>query len=344
MLCVKNMITIDGSYGSGGGQIIRTAIGLSALTGQSCKIYNIRAKRGNPGLREQHLQSILAITKLCNAEIAGAKIGSSEIEFYPNPDKIGAKPKLDIEISTAGSVGLILQALLIAVRKYKKFEINISGGATWGKWAVPVEYLIYVLFPILSRIGYSVSVEIIQQGFYPKGGAKIKCKTLTTTEFKPIEILDKGEIRSIKGISIATLSLRKQNVADRQRDTAIKVISEFFHIVPHIDVKYVSAICPGSGIQLWVTTANSILGANSLGELGKKSEIVGAEAGKKLIEEHNSETVDSHCADQLLPYLVKGSKIQASKITDHCKTNAYIIEKFIPVKFNFDNKTITVRE
>jgi len=344
------MIEIDGSYGSGGGQILRTAIGLSALMGKPCRIYNIRARRGNPGLREQHLQAILAVNDLVQGKLANAKLGASEITFYPSEGlkDLSSAKKLNINISTAGSIGLVLQALLIPAVNLPSVEINITGGATWGKWAPPLSHLENVLFPLLAKIGYPVRIISYKDGFYPKGGAEARTTT-NKAKFIPLKLLEPGEIRAIRGISVASLSLREQKVAERQREIAEQQLASYFKFQPHIDVKYVPTTCPGSGIQLWLITANSILGANALGEKGKKAEIVGEEAVENLVGEYESGgAIDSHTADQILPYLAfaggcqttASGEIKVAKVTDHCKTNIWIIEKFLPVKFEIKEKII----
>lgn len=331
------MIEIDGSYGSGGGQILRTAVGLSAFTLIPCKIYNIRAKRGNPGLREQHLQAISSIKELCDAEAKGLEIGSTNIEFYPKEIK---KNNLNVKIGTAGSVGLVLQALLIPAMKLKELTIKINGGGTWGKWAPPTEYIKQVLAKLLLPYGFFIDVSILKEGFYPKGGAEVKV-TIKTSNFKPFDLTEKKKILSIKGLSIASLSLKQKKVAERQRDSVISILHPYFKIMPQIDVRYVDSLSVGSGLLCYIVTENSVIGADSLGELGKRSEDIGKEVAQNLIQEYENGVVDSHMADQILPFLaLAGGKIQVSKITEHCKTNAYIIEKFLSVKFLFENNNI----
>ena len=334
------MIEIDGSYGSGGGQILRTAIGLSALTGKPCRIYNIRARRGNPGLREQHRQAILAVNDLAQGELQNAKLSSQEITFYPGKTFKGGH--LKVNISTAGSIGLVLQALLIPATRLSSLEIEIVGGATWGKWAPPLSYIENVLSPLLMKVGYLVKVVTLKEGFYPKGGAEVKVK-VNKAKFILWRLLELGEICSIRGISVASLSLREQKVAERQREVAEQRIFNYFKIKSQIDVKYVPVICPGSGIQLWLSTANTILGANALGEKGKKAELVGGEGAENLIREYESGgALDSHTADQILPYLaLAGGEMKVAKITDHCKTNIWVIEKFLPVKFEIKEEIIS---
>jgi len=332
------MIEIDGEYGSGGGQVLRTAVGLSALTGKPCRVTNVRAKRSNPGLREQHLQAIRAVAAFCNGTVKGASVGSPEIEFRPGD---AVSQKVQVSIGTAGSVGLVLQALVIPATA-GGLNVSISGGATYGKWAVPVSYLQTVLCPILERAGYEVRISVQKEGFYPKGGAAVGA-TARASGMSPIEITDKGELIAVRGVSVASSSLKRAQVADRQAQSAAKLLSAHFGVEPDIEVRYADAICPGSGIQLLAETTHSVIGGNALGERGKRSEDVGEEAARMLIEEFEGGAVDCRAADQLLPYVaLGGGEITTSRITDHCRTNAFVIEQFLPAKFTFEGNAIRV--
>jgi len=333
------MIEIDGSYGSGGGQILRTAAGLSALTGKPCRVFNIRAKRRNPGLREQHLQAIRAVSRMCSGKLTGAEIGSQEITFEPGRIKEG---ELLVPISTAGSVGLVLQALLIPSSK-SGAKIKLSGGGTCGKWAPPISYIQNVLANFLSEMGYKVNIKVLREGFYPKGGAEVEVIAAPAV-WKPVEIIKRGGVLTIGGISKASLSLKEQRVAERQVDASQKVLYEYFRILPAIEIEYSPSLCPGSSLQLWIDTEHFLrIGASATGEIGKKAEEVGREAARNLIKEYEGGGVDSHAADQLLPYMaLAGGKIKASRVTEHCRTNAFVIEKFLPVKFKIEGTLIEV--
>jgi RNA 3'-phosphate cyclase len=334
------MIIIDGK--EGGGQILRTSLGLSAITGKAVTVENIRANRPNPGLQEQHLQGVLAMQKLCNAELKGAMKGSTKIEFSPNPIVSG---QLDVNLSTAGSIGLILQILLIPAIK-TDLEIYITGGGTYNKFAPPVHHFEYVLSPLLKKMNYNVYVRIIKNGFYPKGGAKVEVDS-KIAELKPLHIPEKGKIISIKGMSIATESLRKAKVAERQAETAQKILDKHFQMPIEIEIKteYVNALNPGSGIQLWVETEHTIIGGDCVGERGKRAETVAEEAARSLIDSYENGTVDIHTADMLLPYIaIVGGSYKIPKLTNHVKTNIKVIEKFLGkclrIKDNFVTKTI----
>jgi len=329
---VTVLILIDGS--EAGGQLLRTSAAISAITGKVFKIINIRGARKNPGLKTQHIEGVRSIGELCNAEIKGLELDSKELEFYPK--KLEAKD-LKIKISTAGSIGLVLQAVLILTSRLEKsIKIEIDGGGTWNKWAPPVLYLEKILFPL---IGEDSEIKILKDGFYPKGGAKVKVIS-KPLKVKTIEILEKGKIVEVNGISIASKNLEKAKVAERQAEKAKELIKQKLNRELNIETKYVDTFSTGSGILIWIKTENSVIGSDSLGERGKRAEDVAKDAIKNLIFEYANGSVDRHAADMLLVYmgLSNSGEIQMSQITHHVKTNASVIEKFLPVKFTIDKK------
>lgn len=339
------MIEIPGDYLEGGGSIIRVASALSAYTGKACKITNIRAKRCNPGLRAQHLEGLQGLAELCNGKLIGGKIGSTKIEFHPSNE---LKEKIEINIPTAGSVGLALQSILIASTKSKhSINVHIRGGATNGKWQAPVNFIKHILLPLLEKLNYKADIEIKKYGYYPKGGAEIILKKYPS-ELTPTILLNRGKIISINGVSHASINLKKAEVAERQKQAAEKIIKEKLVIEAKIEVKYVDTINPGSAIDLYAITENSILGSDGLGELGKEAEKVGEEAALMLIEQLESKAaVDEYIEDQLLPFMAiatektgRESRISVPKLTNHTKTNIWVIEKFLQVKFDIEKNII----
>ncbi|MFH1637961.1 MAG: RNA 3'-terminal phosphate cyclase [Candidatus Woesearchaeota archaeon] len=327
------MIEVDGNIG--GGQMLRTALGLSAITQKPFKIINIR---GNKGLKTQHLECVNATARLCDAEVEGAALNSKEITFLPHTLNSG---RLNVNIATAGSVGLVLQALLIAGTS-SRLRIKIEGGATYGKWAPPIDFLENILFPHLSNMGYKISILKNKDGFYPKGGALVEVQT-ERAKLSPITIVEKGRLLNLQGISVASSHLEKARVGERQAKSAMKTLFPEFGDSLKIKALYRDSLCPGTGITLWAVTENSIIGSDSLGERDKRAEQVGREAAEKLIYEYNNAAVDSFTADQLMPYmaLAGDGKIRTSKITGHIKTNAGVIEKFLDVKFEINGNVIT---
>lgn len=318
------MIEIDGI--TSGGQALRTATALSALTGKPFKIINIRGARPTGGLKTQHLEAVRAIGKLCNAEIKGLKLDSKEIEFYPKKIK---EKDIEIKLPTAASIGLLLQALLIATYG-KELKITIKGGATFNKWACPVLYLKKVLFPL---IGEKTEINIIRDGFYPIGHGYVEVQT-KPFEIKKIDILRRGEIKEINGYSIASNILKKNKVAERQKECAEKLLKKEFQVPINIQINYVDSISPGSGILLVMKTENSIIGADCVGEKGKSSENIATEAVNNLIFESRKAGVDKHAGDMLLPYIALAGKgrYKTSMITNHTISNADIVNRFLDVK------------
>jgi len=330
------MLEIDGSQA--GGQLLRTAVALSALTKKPFKIINIRGARPEPGIKPQHLEGVKAVAELCNAKIKGLKIGSKELEFYPNELE---EKDLEIKISTAGSIGLVLQSLLnLTPHLRKEIKINFIGGGTWNRWAPPVVYLERVLFPLLN---YNCELEIIKEGFYPKGAAEVNV-ILKPLKIGYLNFTERTDIKSISIVSVASDSLKKSNVAERQAKSAQKLIEDKLNKMTFIELKYSKTLSPGSGILTFIKTDNSYVGADLIGEKGEPSEKIGERVARDLIKEYSKGIVDRHAADMLLPFMAlsKSSKIITSEITHHILTCANVIEKFLDIKFEINKDTNSI--
>ena len=331
------MIDIDGSYREGGGQIVRTATGLSSFTGKDVRIRNIRANRSTPGLRPQHVKGIEALAEFCDAELEGVEVRSERVVFRPGEIK---SRDLEVDIGTAGSVTLLLQSLILPVMKGEEVKITVKGG-TDVKWSPPIDYLRGVLMPILEDHGYRASIEVEKRGFYPEGGGKAVFH-FHGADMEEFDLTTKGEIQEVGGVSYASKHLEDASVADRQAESARKALWEEFEKSADIKTEYCEARCPGSGIQLWLKTEDSVIGGNGLGEKGKPSERVAKEAAKDLLR-NSSGAVDRYAGDQLLPFLaVSGGKIKPSEITEHSLTNQDIIERFMDVEFGGKDGEISV--
>jgi len=319
------MLVIDGSYGEGGGQILRTSIALSTITKIPIRIINIRKKRPNQGLRAQHTSAIKAVGKICNADIKGMKIGSTEIEFYPG--KISDR-KWEIDIGTAGSIPLVLQALLIA-NIYNNAEVEITGG-TDVRFAPSIDYVKFVTLPILKTIGLNVEIEILKRGYYPKGGGKVRIVIKKADKLNCINFTEKGKFSEIYGISHASDVLKDRNVAERQKNAAEKILRAK-NLCDKIEItnEYTNTFSIGGGITMFAKTENSIIGACSLGEVNKKAEDVGIECAKNLINEIKGPAgVDSHMSDQIIPYIAFAKGKARIEKTMHAITNIYVVNLF----------------
>ena len=336
------MIEIDGQTLEGGGQLLRTSLALSALTGKAVRIFNIRKGREKPGLFHQHLMAVKAVQSLCNAKVRGAKLRSEEIEFKPGPIK-GGNYKFDI--GTAGSTTLLLQAFLPpACFADDKVEVEIIGG-TDNPWAPPIDYFMNVMVPIFSKIGLDCKVSLIKRGFYPKGGGRIRAiiNPVSMNQLNPIHLTKQGRVIEIKGISYASNHLKKAKVAERQASSAKNQIKTVLNLKPEIEIQYCDSLSPGSGVVIWAKTdTGAILGADSLGKRGKSAEDVGKECGKRLIMEIKSGApVDVYLADDLVLWIgLVGGEIKTSKISLHTKTNLWVCSQFLNKEFDLKDNLI----
>lgn len=329
------MLEIDGSIG--GGSIVRLSLGLSVLTGKPLRLVNIREKRDNPGLKHQHLRGCRSIADFSNGELEGDNLGSREVEFTPGDS---FNHDIQINIPTAGSIGLALQPLLIAALGTEEpVDIQVNGGGTAGKWAPPVRYLDYILGPILSKIGYEIEIDILRDGFYPKGGAKVKAIFDPPKEKKRLVVDKKGSFQGIRGISIASRKLKHAKVAERQARKAEELLSQEFHDVS-VKYRYKDTLSKGSVIVLQAGYSNTVIGGDAIGEKGKPSEEVAQEAVDSLLKGKTG-AVDQYAGDQLIPFLAYlGGKIKVPKISQHMKTNIKVAEQLLPVEFEIKNRVI----
>lgn len=350
------MIKLDGSYGEGGGQIIRTALALSTITKKPFEVEHIRKGRCDTGIKSQHLYCIKALEKLCNAKTEGAKLGSTYLKYCPGEIK---GRTISIDIGTSGSICLVLQALLMpCFFADQKVRLKMTGG-TDGKWAQHYNYFKSVFLPQIERFTGKIDVKLIKRGYYPKGGGKVDLKIIPKfklNEFRDFNeflnfvksknmdynLTEQGKLIKIEGLSNASNYLKEAEVAERQAKSAKQVLAKLNTPVG-IHPEYYDTLSPGSGIVLWAEFENTRIGGDSLGEKGKRAEAVGKEAAEMLLKEIDSGApVDEYLADQILPFmaLTKFSKIRVSKVTEHCKTNIYVIEKFLDVKFRIKENLI----
>src|SRR2546425_9687555 len=272
------MIEVDGSFGEGGGQVLRTAVALAAVLSKGTHVFNIRAGRAEPGIRPQHMTGVKAAAELCSANLQGLEVGSTEFVFKPGKLRAGA---FKFDVGTAGSVTLVLQTLMpILAFAPGSVQLEITGG-TDVRWSPPIDYLRLVILPILRKIGFLGDLEIVRRGHYPKGGGLVRFSTRGPSMLQPLTNSDSGPISKIYGMSHAT-ALPK-HVAERQAPAARKCLEDAKLPSPSIDLEVVDdrrQLGPGSGIVFSAEMQNgSILGSDDLGERGKPAEEVGLIAG-----------------------------------------------------------------
>ncbi|MEM0001186.1 MAG: RNA 3'-terminal phosphate cyclase [Desulfurococcaceae archaeon] len=331
-----SILRIDGSMGEGGGQILRYALALSALTLKSVEVFNIRAKRSNPGLRPQHLTAVNAIAELTGAEVENAHVGSTRLVFKPRERRCG---NFEFNIGTAGSTSLIIQAILpVLLFSNCKSKVTIKGG-TDVPLSPPIDYMIRVFSYNIKHFGVSVDIKLQRRGHYPRGGGLVEIHVTPVKDpLRPVNKVSRGN--PVKLYVVSHCVKLPHHVARRQADSATRILSKLIKVEPIIELETYPPerdphLGPGSGITVYVETDHDVrLGGDSVGEKGKPAEIVGEEAAKLLIEDYETGMAfDRHMGDMLVPYmfLAQGtSKVGVARVTAHLTTAIEIAKVFIP--------------
>ena len=316
------MRELDGS--EGGGQLVRTALACSALTGESFRMTGVRGERPTPGLGPQHLAAVEAVASVCDAAATGAEAGSPEFEFRPGTPRGG---EYEVAVGTAGSVPLVFDAVLpVGYALSEPLSLRATGG-TDVKWAPTADHHRTVKLPLVGRTGLEAGVTVERRGFYPAGGGTA---TLSLSPSVPgeLELVERGALRSVNVASIASRSLEDAEVAERQSEAAVEALDP---VVP-IDsvVEYTESDSPGSAVLVRAEYERSLAGCDALGERGLPAEKVGEAAAEAFARFDAAEAaVDEHAADQLaLPLAVAGGEVGIPAITEHVETNAGIIRAF----------------
>jgi len=335
------MIEVDGSFGEGGGQVLRTAVALAAVLSKDIHVFNIRAGRAEPGLRPQHMTGVKAAAELCSSELEGSQVGSTEFTFKPGKLRPGT---FRFDVGTAGSITLVLQTLMpILAFVPGNVQLEITGG-TDVKWSPPIDYLRLVTLPILRKIGYQAELETVRRGHYPKGGGLVRFSTQGASILHSVTDKSPNSISKIYGISHAADLPR--HVAERQARAAKKRLEDAKLPSPSIDLEVIDdrgQLGPGSGMVLSAETQNgNILGSDALGERGIPAEEVGSSAGKVLVEEIESGAMlDRHMGDIIVPYLVLAqgtSEVSISRVTQHTQTNVKVAEWLTGVRLDLEGE------
>ena len=333
------MIEIDGA--EGGGQMLRTAVSLAAVVRQPVRLYSIRGARPQPGLRAQHMTGIDGVAKLCGAQVSGLEIGSRELVFEPGAIRAGT---FSFSVGTAGSVSLVVQTMApVAAFGPGPVAARIEGG-THVSWSPPFEHLAHGFFPMIGRMGYVLDrFKIARWGWYPRGGGLVEFGAKPVQKLNGLDLSWRGDLVSIGGVSVS--SQLPPHVAQRQAESAAAELAGagYQAQIGRLDG---ASPGPGSAVVLWAAFDNGLMCASALGKRGLAAETVGKNAAKALIDEIGSgAAVDRHLGDQLMIYaaLAEGrTDIAVPEITTHMRTNAAVIEAFLPVKFRLERKTISI--
>jgi len=333
-------VTIDGSYGEGGGQILRSSLALSALTGKPLRIFNIRAGRKNPGLRPQHLTAVKAAAAICEAKVDGAKVNSTELNFEPTNLK-GGSFVVDVSADqpSAGSGTLVFQTVFPALLfAQQPSSVRVVRCGTHVPFSPPYDYIATVFLPMVQRIGAEGELMLVKAGWFPRGGGELVASIKPTNgPLRAINLTERGNLKRVWVLS--ALSNLKRSIAVRQANQAVNRLLGMGFRQSEIEVEIRELPSPSTGTILFIAAEfeNTIAGFSSLGELGKPAEKVADEAVDEFAQYWRTDApVDKHLADQLVLFmaLAEGkSVIKTSALTQHTLTHIWVVEQFLPVRF-----------
>jgi len=325
------MIIIDGTHGEGGGQILRTALGLSLVTEKPFSIQNIRGKRKKPGLLNQHLTAVNAAATIGNAELSGAKLGSAQVMFRPQAALAG---DYHFAVGTAGSATLVLQAVLPALlRADGPSTLRLEGG-THNPWAPPFDFLQQSFLSVLGRMGSQVSIDLRRHGFYPAGGGEFSAR-IAPAPLTPLELRTRGEVKSITATALVArlprhIAERELAVVQKQLDLPDRACR-----VEEVDQSH----SPGNVVSIVVESEYVTEVFTGIGEKRVSAEQVArrvAQEAKTYLD--SGVPVGEYLADQLLiPFaLAGGGSFRTGPLSLHSRTNIDVIEMFLDVKFSVE--------
>ncbi|HBF51156.1 MAG TPA: RNA 3'-terminal phosphate cyclase [Massilia sp.] len=326
------MIELDGAAGEGGGQILRTSLALSMITGQPFRIRNIRANRAKPGLMRQHLVAVQAAQQVSNAAVTGAEVGANELAFVPGAIEAG---DYDFAIGTAGSCTLVLQTVLLALlHADKPSTIRISGG-THNAMAPPVQFLQRAWLPLLAKMGAGIGIDLLRYGFYPAGGGVVTASVRPCARLAPIACIERGAF--VDGYAEAFFAGISASVGSRE---LAQVGTALGWEKSQLRLRGLPAEQgPGNALLLTLAYEQHTEVFAAFGARGVSAEAVAdgvlAEAQAYIA---SGAAVGEHLADQLmLPLaLAGGGRFTLSTVSGHAATNAAVIERFLPVSVRFE--------
>jgi RNA 3'-phosphate cyclase len=329
------MVEINGAYGEGGGQILRSSLTLAAITGKPLRMHHIRANRSKPGLRAQHLTAVRAIANITTSDVTGAALHSQTLHLTPTRLRAG---RYQFDIETAGALTLVLQTIFLPLSFADGFsKVTLTGG-THVPWSPTYHYLERHWLPIMTACGFRLQMGLDKAGFYPRGGGKMWIKILPPKQLSPFVCLERGNLTRIRGLSgVANL---ESHIAKRQKHRALRSLYDTSQ-----DVKLKTLVMPspgkGSFVQLEAAFSDGGRGCyTALGAPQKRAEKVADEAVSSLSTFLAGDgCVDEYLADQLLlplSMIPEHSQYRTHKITQHLLTNAHIIQQFLTVEIQIE--------
>lgn len=319
------MVSIDGSIGEGGGQVLRVAVAMAAIMDTSLKVTNIRAGRETEGLRPSHVTAVKAVAQLCNAGLEGAEVGSTELRFKPEGLRGGT---FMLDVGTAGSISLVLQAMLPpAISSGERVEVEITGG-TDVPGAPTIQYVRQVLFPVLRGMGAQLDLEVARRGFYPEGGGRVKVVVESGSSVKPLAPTGPQPKPIISGeIAVSRL---EQDITDRVKRAMVRRLQGLPLGV--LDVDLVEANGAGVSATLWAPRRAGAIGGADVGKRSYPAERLGETAASSIARALRADAdVDEHLLDQLLLYCLMAtgrSSFSCESVSSHAQTVLSVAQEF----------------
>lgn len=339
------MIRIDGSEKSGSGTILRYAMALASLLGEELEMTNIRALRKKPGLRPQHLKSVIACCEMTGGSVHGAVVDSTRIRYRPAAGSKRTEHSWDI--GTAGSTTMLAFSILpLAIFSPQPQWFRISGGL-FQDFAPGAYHMQRVLLPLLAKMGGKATLKVVRPGYVPRGGGVIELETHPVeAKLAPLTLDEQGRVADVRGVSLAS-HLSAQEVAKRMGQRCQKILSQGglkarFEILD-------DTLARQRGAALFVsarTDTGCLIGADQAGRVGRRSEAIGAFVAKSLLEDlETGATVDRHLADQLILFagLANGKTTYLiPRVTEHVETNLWLIENILGAKTSCEGNRVRI--
>lgn len=331
------MVQIDGSYGEGGGQIIRTSLSLAAVTGRPVEIFNIRARRSKPGLQPQHLTAVRAAAALCDAEMAGDAVGSVYLRFAPRAAV--APGEYEFDIRTAGAAPLVAQtALTPLAHAGGSSRVTVRGG-THVPHAPAAEYVERVYLPALRLAGLEASFRYQSAGFYPRGGGEVRLEVRPWEKGTAVRLEERGRLKGLTA-TIVTAEL-PEHVAERGAATVEKWAKGVGRRVT-VERRDMPSRGAGAAVVLAAECEDGRAGFTALGERGKPMERVADEACEGFMTWWKTGAAcDEHLADQLvlpMALLAGESRWTTPTVTEHLRTVLWLTQQFVPIEYRIDDR------
>lgn len=343
------MIVIDGSFGEGGGQVLRTSLTLAMLTGRTVQIEHIRAGRPKPGLAAQHLTAVRAAAAMCDANVSGDEMGSQWLRFQPGAPPRAGHYTFDVAQmrrgGSAGAVSLVLQTVLLPLALARGLSQLTLRGGTHVPWSPPFPYLTQVYLPALSRLGICATLELERWGFYPMGGGELVAQIDgQASGLRHASLTERGPLRRVWGTAV--VSNLPSHIPQRMANRARNLLAEA-GLKADLQARRVRANGPGAGIFAFVEYENGIrAGFTAYGRKGLPAERVAEAACRDLLRfDRSNAAIDMHLADQMILPLALAdgmSQFKTCRVTQHLRTNMWVVEQFAQARFEVAGKTVTV--